>query len=595
MDKGFSHHKAGEIDQALKAYDAVLKKRPTQPDALWLKGVAHLALGESSAAVGLIARAAKFRPDDAAILNDLGMAHEADGDLAAARGAFEGAVGLDPNNAAAQVNVARCALAEGLVQEALKGADRAIELQPSLSSGHNVRGLVLKAMGQKDDALAAFDAALALEPNAPAVLVNKGELLRALGEDLQAKVALDKAVMLAQAGSVDWINATMTLGLLFAKTDQYHRALEYYNSVLAVRPDHYQTLVNRGELYQSAGNIEAAVQDCLLAINGHDSTEAARFNLSRLRLLQQSWEEGWDLYDSRWETEEFLAQDRSRNLPPWDGAYRSALKLLVWGEQGLGDQVLFSSQIADLVQKGATPVLEVDPRLVPLVQRSFPDLCVYAYDSVPASTVDLLDAQIPMGSLGRILRRRTSDFHTREPFLTAEANRAEELRKRYLAAAQGRKIVGIGWHSVNPSFGAQKSLPLNQWEPVLSENRDAFFVSLQYGDVKEQVRRASRVSGVDILVDPDVDHIGDFEAAAAQVAAMDLVVSTSNTAVHLAGALAVPTWVMVPNVPEWRWGLEGDTTPWYESVRVYRQLEQGDWGAVLTAVNGDLTQFLSTE
>lgn len=594
LDKGLASYKTGDIETALKSYSKVLKKRPSQPDALWLKGVAHLALGQTSAAVGLITRAAKLRPNDPAILNDLGMAYEADGNLSAARDAFNRALSLDPAVASAQVNVARCALADGRHYDALEGADRAIALQPSLGSGHNIRGLALKAMGRKDEALAAMETALVLEPNAPEVLVNKGELLRELGDKQQSQFALEKALTLAQVGSVDWVNATMTLGLLFAQTNQHDQALDCYNSVLALVPGHYQTLVNRGELYQSAGNIEAAEQDYSLAINCSDSAETAKFNLSRIRLIQQSWSEGWDLYESRWETEEFLGHDRSRSLPPWDGSFHSEeLKLLVWGEQGLGDQILFASQIGDLAQKDITPILEVDPRLAPLVQRSFPDLCVYAYGSVPADTLDLLDAQIPVGSLGRFLRRKTSDFDATGPFLIAEANRADELRRRYLTAAQGRKVVGIGWHSVNPSFGAQKSLPLEQWAGVLSENKGAFFVALQYGDVEEEVRRASGVSGAEIFVDPDVDQILDFEAAAAQVAAMDLVISTSNTAVHLAGALGVPTWVMVSKVPEWRWGLAGETTPWYESVRVYRQSEQGDWGAVLTAVNGDLKRFLT--
>lgn len=595
LDKGLASHKAGDIDAALKSYGKVLKKRPSQPDALWLKGVAHLALEEPARAINLIMRASMLRPGDPAILNDLGMAYEAQGKIEAARDAFNKALKLDPGNAAAQVNVARSALAEGRADDALEGATRAIDLQPSLSSGHNIRGLALKAMGRMKEALAALETALTQEPNSPGVLFNQGELLRELGEYSRSQLVLEKAETLARAGSVDWLNTRMTLGLLFAKMNQYNQALDYYNSVLAVVPDHSQTLVNRGELNQTAGNIDAAEKDYSLALQCSGSSEIARFNLSRIHLLQQIWGNGWDLYESRWDTPGFLEDDRSRDLAPWDGSFHPDLKLLVWGEQGLGDQILFASQLIDLVQKGVTPILEVDPRLASILQQSFPDLVVYAYGSIPETELKSLGAQIPFGSLGRFLRRTSSDFQATGPFLKAEAKRTQELRNRYVAAAQGRKIVGIAWHSSNPSFGAQKSLPLDQWGAVLSENADALFVSLQYGDVEEEVRRASRVSGAEILVDPEVDQIADFGAAAAQVAMMDLVVSIDNTSVQLAGALGVPAWVMVSKVPEWRWGLEGDTMPWYESVRVYRQLEQGDWAAVLTAINGDLKHYLSTE
>lgn len=595
LDKGLASHKAGDIDAALKVYARILKKRPAQPEALWLKGVAMLDLGNPESAVKAISRAVKGRPDDAAILNDLGMAQEAAGQFGAARASFRQALQLNPESYAVQVNIARCALADGDAANALQAVDRALAAQASYCVGHNVRGLALKALGRRDEALVAFAAALSQEPDNTEVLFNKGDLLRELGDDTNARLTLERATFIAATGSTDWIKATMTLGLLSATAGHVDVARENYDAVLSFLPTHVETLVNRGELSQTQGNLSEAEADFNSALETDNACAAARFNLSRIHLQRQKWSEGWDGYESRWEMPDFVTESRSRGVVAWDGSVSPGLKLLVWGEQGLGDQILFSSQIPDLLQKGLNPALEVDPRLAPLMQRSFPDLEVCAYDCMDSAAQSLIDSQVPMGSLGRVVRRSESDFGKASPFLQAEPNLSQALRERYSELAKGRKIVGIAWHSINPSFGAQKSLSLDSWGPLLSQHAEAFFVSLQYGDIRNAVQNASDASGADIFVDAQVDPISDFDAAAAQVAAMDLIVSTSNTAVHLAGALGKPTWVMVPHVPEWRWGLQGETVPWYESVRVFRQPKQGDWEPVLTDVDGELRRFLSTQ
>lgn len=595
LDRGLEDHKTGNIEQALKSYDAVLRKRPGQPDALWLRGVALMHQGQNVAAVKSIERACKARPHDPEILNDLGMAYEAQENQEAAVDAYRKALKLGPDVAAVQINIARCELSLGNSSAALEAVDKALALQPAVNGGHNLRGVTLKSLGRQDEALSAFAAAISHEPNNAVALVNKGELLREMGQLERARVTLERAVAISQQGSQDWANALVTLGLLATNDGSPETAKKYYDEVLLDLPDHLEALVNRGELNQSIGNIEAAEADCAAALKVDRSCAEARFNLGRIHLLHQRWDTGWEDYAARWQTEDFSSQNRSRGIPPWDGQTKSGSKLLIWGEQGLGDQILFTSQIPDLLRKELNPVIEIDPRLVPLIKRSFSGLEVFAYDSIDPEIQSSIDHEVPIGSLGRVLRKTSESFGTAGPYLHAEPGLTRQLRKRYLKGAQGRKVIGIAWHSINPFFGADKSLSLERWEPILAQHADTFFVSLQYGAVHDTVKAASDATGADILIDPEVDPIADFDAAAAQVGAMDLIISTSNTAVHLAGALGKPTWVMVPHVPEWRWGLEGESVPWYESVRVFRQAKQGDWDSVLTVVDGELRRYLSTE
>ncbi|MBT4739161.1 MAG: tetratricopeptide repeat protein [Rhodospirillaceae bacterium] len=582
LDKGLAYHRAGDVNAALEAYNAILKKQPRQPDALSLKGVALLGLGDAEAAVKFLSLAAKRRPEDAIIWNDLGMAQEAMSDAVAAHDSFNKALAIDPMLPAALVNQARYALANGSIESALAQSDQAIKAQPAFVQAQNVRGLALQALDRLDEALAAFAAALAQAPDDADALFNKGELLRQRGVADGAMIALERAVFAALEGSSVWANAMMTIGLIHAATD-YDGALQHYNAVLERVPDHVSTLVNRGELKQTQGDIEGADTDFTAALKVDDGSAMARFNQACGQLLKRNWGEGWDGHEARWLINDPTSQWRARGIPEWDGSLTDGLKLLVWGEQGLGDQVLFSGQLRDLAASDVQPTVELDQRMVPLVQRSFPELPAVSYDSLPPDDLLSFDAQVAIGSLGRFLRRSSQAFPEPQAYLSADPNLAKQLRQKYLDIAAGRKIVGLAWNSINPNTGSKKSLPLDRWGTVLSVP-DALFVSLQYGDVAGEVAAAVSLSGADIFIDDDVDPIADFDGAAAQIAAMDLVIATSNTAVHVAGALGVPTWVMIPIVPNWRWGLVGQSTPWYPNVRLFRQTSYGDWSPVIADV-----------
>ncbi len=592
LNKGLASHKAGDLQAAMASYNAVLKKKPFQPDALWLMGVALIGTGDIPAAVEWLKRAIKHRPQDAAIWNDLGMAQEAAGNLQAALEAFKTAVNLDPQLPAALVNVARYVLEEGNPEEALIDIERALKVQPQLVEAHNTRGLALSALGREGDALKSFSTALTYAPADAAVLFNKGELLRKKGDVDGAQVFLKRAVLAGPKGSLNWAKATMTLGSILAQSGQEEAALIQYDAVLRGRPDHIETLVNRGELKRSQGDIKSAAADFLAALEVDSACAEAKLNLSFLHLLQRKWAEGWDGHEARWLVDDVNSVTRSHGLPAWNGSLTAGLRLLVWGEQGLGDQILFSEQLVDIISGGITLRLEVDRRLVLLFERSFPGVSVLEYDSIPPEEFSSFDAQIALGSLGQFLRRSSESFPKSKPYLMADTEQTDRLRQKYLERAAGRAIVGVAWHSINPRSGLDKSLPLDQWKTILS-NRNALFVSLQYGDVRNVVAEVSQLTGADILIDEDVDPFSDFDAAAAQVAATDLVISTSNTAVHLAGALGKKVWLMVPAIPEWRWGLEGASVPWYPRLTLFRQEKRGEWSPVLAQVSAALTNWIS--
>lgn len=587
LNKGLDLHKSGDLDGALAAYNSVLKKKPQNADALWLKGAAMIGKGEASGAVPVLERAAKRRPDDAEILNDLGMAYEAASDVDSARDAFLKALKLNDSLPSAMINVARYAIKEGDPSRALEMTDRALKIIPHLVEGHNTRGLAYRALGENDQALKSFAAALAIKSDDTTVLFNKGDILRFISDIEGARITLMRAQDIAEAGSADWVKATMTLGLIAAKTGDVDGALQHYDSALSYDPSHIESLTNRGELKQSLGDFDGAVADYDTALALDPEQPSAIYNKSRLNLLQGQWAEGWIGYEARWQIDDFEFEPHDRGLPLWDGTDVGDGTVLLWGEQGLGDHVQFASQIGDVISRGIEPVLEIDPRLVPLFERNF-GCPVFAFGEVPFDTVSTVKAQCALGSLGRFLRQSEDAFQPPRAYLRPEQDQVATLRKKYLEKAAGRPIVGVAWTSMNPTYGSEKSLPLQNWSSLL-DKFDAFYVSLQYGNVRPEIEAAS----APVWIDDTVDQMVDIEAAVAQIGAVDLVISISNTAVHLAGAQGVPTWVIVPAIPEWRWGIDRKHSPWYPDVSIYRQSSPGDWQSALDSVRHDLMQRYS--
>ena len=242
--------------------------------------------------------------------------------------------------------------------------------------------------------------------------------------------------------------------------------------------------------------------------------------------------------------------------------------MLVWCEQGIGDEIMFASLFAELIAEGRL-LIECAPRLAPLFARSFPEAEVFARREPPdpALLADNIDAQCAAGSLCRWRRRDAAAFPAPAAFLRAGGHAT--------GAADG-PTVGIAWRSKTPFWGDIKSAPLAHWRPILA-TPGLRWVNLQYGDCDAELAAVKRETGVTVHVDPDVDQMADLDAFAAQVAALDLVITTSNTTAHMAGALGVPCRVMLPMVPDWRWQLTAERALWYPRMCLHRQARRGDW------------------
>jgi hypothetical protein len=270
----------------------------------------------------------------------------------------------------------------------------------------------------------------------------------------------------------------------------------------------------------------------------------------------------------------------------WDGEKLESGRLLIWGEQGIGDEIVFAGLMPDVIGTGNRCVLDCDARLKPLFARSFPGVEIVS-GYTPDARPDLeIAAHLPSGSLPRLFRATTEAFSaTTSPYLMADPVEREPLRSSYY---DGCKLVGLAWYTSNKTAGRSRSIDFALLAPLFAHT-GIRWVSLQYGDhdALEQ-----ETASTDIVVDRTVDQFASIDRFAAQIAAMDLVITIDNSTAHLAGALGIPTWVLLPFAPDWRWQLNRDDTPWYPSMRLFRQTTAGDWQAVVRSVDRALDQHV---
>jgi ADP-heptose:LPS heptosyltransferase len=256
--------------------------------------------------------------------------------------------------------------------------------------------------------------------------------------------------------------------------------------------------------------------------------------------------------------------------------------VLIWREQGVGDEAMFAGLIPDVIRTGNRSLLDCDARLKPLFARSFPGIDVVSGSGVLLYPDKEIAAHVPSGSLPGLFRKSAEDFAgTASPYLIADAGARERLRAAY---ADGRRLVGLAWHTNNRKTGRARSIDLELLAPLL-ERSDIRWISLQYGD-HDELEREAGAAGVNLFLDIDrtVNQLLDIDLFAAQIAAMDLVVTIDNSTAHLAGALGVPTWVLLPFAPDWRWLRGREDSPWYPTLRLFRQAKRGDWESVVEAV-----------
>jgi tetratricopeptide (TPR) repeat protein len=548
------HHQAGRPEEAEQLYRQILAIDPRHADALHLLGMIEYQAGRLEAAADLIRKAIAIHSKGASYYSNLGTVVQAQGKLEEAEALYRKALALKPQLAEVHVNLANVLQAQGKLDESVVCYEQALALKPESAEALNNLGNARREQGQMDAAMACYERALAIKPDYAEVYYNLGNACRFQGK-------LDEAIA-------------------------------YYQRALTIKPEYPEAYYNRGNVLREQGKVDEARVQFAKALKLRPEYVQAGFGESLAQLVNGQFAAGWKNFEKRWLTADHDTPRRDYAQPLWSGEKLASGSLLIWGEQGIGDEIMFAGLIPDVIRTGNRCVLDCQERLKPLFARSFPGVDVVS-GCGPGLHPELeIVAQLPCASLPGVFRNTSAAFAaTTSPYLVADAAERDRLRASY---ADGRRLVGLAWYTNNRKWGSQRTIDLSLLAPLFKRT-DTRWISLQYGDhggLESHVAEAS----VPILIDRTVDQLADIDLFAAQVAAMDLVITIDNSTAHLAGSLGVPVWVLLPFMPDWRWLLDREDSPWYPTMRLFRQPKTGDWQSVVEKVQHALSiDFIGQE
>ena len=588
LEFAFSCYNQNRQAEAEQMCRLLLRKVPSQVDAMQLLGILLERRGRYDQAAQLLREAIRQAPGHAHLNNSLGMVLIQLKKPEEAVMEFKKALEIRPDFAKAYNNLGVALMRLDRIDEAINACRQAIRLQGNFKQAHNNLGLALKKAGKLEEAVASYKKAVGLDPQYAGALSNLGMALLCQGRLKEAAEKLQNAVNLVP-NSAEFLN---NLGILFNRQGLFEKAIDASERAIAINPDSVQAHNNLGTALMELGRFSEAQAAFDRAIVIDPECAEAHHNRSLVLLLTARFEEGWDEYEWRWRNDGFSTPLRPFSQPLWDGSPEGVTKLLVWAEQGIGDEVQFSGLVRHVLSRSVQVVIECDRRLVTLLQRSFPGIDIAERTNPPAPLLKnpSITHQTPMASLPRVLRLSPDSMPFQSPFLVPDEKQRDLLQSEYKKDGDPL-LVGISWKSGNSQEGPKRSVDLTHWGPILNVAR-ARFVSLQYGACSGELQAAYDRFGIEVLKDEKVDPLLNLESFVAQVAAMDLVISVDNSTVHFAGALGIDVWTMLPHEPDWRWGLKGDTTRWYSTMRLFRQEQRGNWEPVISKLAGELDSLI---
>jgi tetratricopeptide (TPR) repeat protein len=575
------HFQAGQLPQATALLEKVLSAQPRNFDALHILGVVRAMEGRPGQAVDLFRKAltlnknhsflqfnmakalaemgrdeealvhhrwaTRLAPDHAEAWLNFGLSLLNLGQHEEAAAAFEKATAINPRYAAAWSNLGLARNRLGTSQQALEALQRALDLQPDLAEAHNNLGTVLDELERGEEALASYDRALQLKPGYAEAWLNKAVKLADLNRGDEALVCFDRAIELSPRPAKAW-NYKATCLLSLGRTQE---AIAGFRQALSLQPDYPSAEANLGQLLLQAGDFGA----------------------------------GWDMLEQRWRAGDEAPQAISTRRPRWSGA-PSDRRVLLWGEQGIGDQILYSSILPDLRGLPGKKLVAVDKRLLALYARSMPE---FEFVDLAQVNDDLaFDEHLPLGSLPQLFRRSIESFAAgRHPFLQADPARVQGLRAQI--ARPGKLVCGVSWSSTRKIIGKHKSINLEQMLLPLA-SAGLHFVDLQYGDTADEREALKMRHGIEVQKVEEIDNFSDIDGLAALIQACDLVISTSNSTAHLAGALGKETLLLLPSGKRkiWYWTEFDGRNLWYPTVRAYTQTVPGQWEQPVAELRQDL-------
>jgi tetratricopeptide (TPR) repeat protein len=571
---GFTLRALKRLEQARASFEQALLMDPQLTDACLNLGLTLHDLGRFDEAVGMFSRAIALNPAHVDAHFKKGNSLRALRRFEEALVCFSNVIHLNPDHAEAHFNCGNALFRLHRFHDALLSYEEAIRIKPEYSSAINNSGLTLYELGRVDEALTCYSKALQINPLEAEYFINHGNALKKINRYDEALTSYAEAIRLDPASADAYVNQ----GVAYHDLLRFDEAIASYSEALEVNPACADAFYNRGNVQRDFGLFENALQSYSQALRIEPDNALAIHNRALLNLRLRRFGDGFHDYLRRWELKEFPTARLKTNIPACKPDSLQG-KILVWAEQGLGDEVLYASLLPELLKREVSLTLSADVRLHPVYRRSFPTLRLLDRKELSRYSTDSgYDSQAPIGDLAYLLSADEAFVRgSRSNYL--RPNLALGQRMRALQPwADADVVCGIAWRSANPRFGNDKSMPLIDMVSAL-RNPAVSFVNLQYGAVQNDIQIVRKRLGVEVHEVEGLDIFNDIESLMALISVCDIVVTTSNVTAHLAGSMGKRAAVLVPMDKGriWYWHDHDDHSLWYPSLRLFFQEHPTGW------------------
>ena len=560
------------LNEAVRSYRKALYLDPENDGIRCNLGAALQEMGKFDEATEIYRMVLRLKPGYVKAYNNLGTVLKEQHKLDEAIASYKQAIELKPDYAEAYDNLGLTLQKQGKAVEAANCHKRAIALKPDFVEAFCNLGAAFQGLGRLEEAIDMYERATALRPDYVIAYNNMGDVFKMLGKYDKAEASYVRSM------EIEPDNATVcgNLGIVLHEQGKLDEAITHYRQAISLKPDYAEAHSNLGAALQEQGKLPEAVVSSTRATDLKPDFAMAHMNKSIALLLSGNYQDGWTEYEWRLRRKDY--NSRKFIQPQWDGSSFNNRSVLVHAEQGFGDTIQFVRYLPMVQSRGGRVVFECQQALLHLLQNcaGFDEII----ENVPARELSVnFDLHVPLMSLPGIFGTTMDTIPSHVPYITVDSVLLAKWRKR-LEHDKFFKI-GLAWAgrtSKNYVY-ANRSRTLNDFT-LLTEIPGLTFYALQKGPASvEALNPPERMKIINLE-----SELHDFSDTAAVIANLDLVISVDTAVVHLAGAIGKPVWTLLPFAPDWRWMLKRADSPWYPSMRLFRQTRSNDWTSVFEQV-----------
>jgi tetratricopeptide (TPR) repeat protein len=584
VNRGVVHQSLGRSYESLQDYETAIKISPNLIEAYSNRGKVLELLERYDESLECLGEVLKINPESIHVYLNYGNVYHKQKKFSEALESYEKALALLPEFPEAHYNKGVVLQELCLFEKALESYEIAIRLNPHYAEAFSNRGNVLQVLGKSQESLQSYDQALKINPRFVEALSNRGNVLHALNRSQEALKSFDLALNIRP----NYTEAYVNKGAVLQEIDCLEDALSTFDKALSLNENSCEAYINLAIVHKELKQWNQSSKSLENAIRSNPKNAKAHFIKAMLQLLMGKLEEGFENYEWRWLTEDFTSPRRNFAQPLWTGGEIQYKTLLIHSEQGHGDTIQFCRYLFMLKTFNAKVIFEVEPKMISLLKSNLEGVCEIVPRGKPLPDFDV---HCPLMSLPYVLKTNKNNIPNWGSYLSADETRVSQWRKK-LGTEQFK--IGIHWQGRPSKIDLGRSFSVLYFKE-LSEIQNIRLISLQKNTGVEQIDKLPKGLNVEILEGGFDDGQDAFIDTAAVMKCMDLVITSDTSIAHLSGSLGVPTWVVLKWVPDWRWFLDRNDSPWYPSMRLFRQKKKNDWQSAFIEIKIELKKIVFNE